>query len=534
MNTSTAIGFPPRSRPRARRSWTVPVLAVLLALLALLGGCGGGDGGGGDDNEPPVSDTTAPSVPQGVTATAESATSVKLSWTASTDSGSGVAGYKVYRDGAATPVATVTSGTTHTDSGLTGGTQYSYTVTAFDNASPANESAPSTAVTVTTPAATGQLKLKTQRVFPDLAPFDAPVLALQAPGDGSTWYVVEQAGRVIVFDDDNATTAKRTFVDLTNRVRSGGETGLLGMAFHPDYPATPRVYLSYTATVDGQLVSRVSSFEAVNSGASLDPGSETILLTVEQPAANHNGGHIAFSPEDGFLYIGFGDGGNKDDLWGTIGNGQDLTTLLGKMLRIDVDGVTSASVPYRIPQDNPYATNASCNGGSGTQSCPEIYAYGFRNPWRWSFDRETGTLWVADVGESAREEVNRVTLGGNYGWRCLEGTLAHNSDCGPNAGTALPPVAEYTHEVGGSVTGGYVYRGTLVPEMEGRYIFGDFINGRVWHIAANREPTRDMPANAASETGRAIVSFAENAEGEVFLLDYSGTMYRVVIDDSAS
>jgi glucose/arabinose dehydrogenase len=533
MNTSNTAYFSPTlARAAVRPSWPQRLLLPALALLVtLLAGCGGGDdgGGGGDNEPPPVADTTAPSVPESVTATAQSATSVLISWTASTDAGSGVAGYRIYRDDdGTTPIATVSSGTTYTDTGLTGASTYSYAVTAFDNANPANESAKSSAVTVTTPTSTGQLKLSTERVFANLAAFESPVLALQAPEDGATWYVVEQAGRVVAFDDNADVSAKRTFVDLRSRVRSGGEAGLLGMAFHPDYPATPRVYLSYTADVDGKLVSRISAFDAASGGASLDDASETILLTVEQPAANHNGGHIAFGP-DGFLYIGFGDGGGKDDEWGEIGNGQDLTTLLGKMLRIDVDGVTSASVPYRIPQDNPHAANAPCNAGTGAQECPEIFAYGFRNPWRWSFDRGTGTLWVGDVGESAREEVNRVTLGGNYGWRCLEGTLAHNADCGSNAGVALPPVAEYTHEFGSSVTGGYVYRGEQMGPMKGRYIFGDFINGRVWHIARDREPTRAMTVDAASETGRAIASFAEDAEGELFIVDYDGTLHRLVV-----
>jgi glucose/arabinose dehydrogenase len=501
----------------------------MLALLAVLGGCGGDGKGGGRDNDdpPPVADTTAPSVPQSLAATAQSATQVQLTWTESTDTGTGVAGYRVYRDGAAAPVASVTSGTSYTDTGLTAQTQYSYTVSAFDAANPTNESAQSTAVTVTTPQATGQLKLSTQRAFPDLPAFQSPVFALQAPGDGSTWYVVEQAGRVMAFDDDNAVSAKRVFVNLTSVVQSGGERGLLGMTFHPEYPTTPRVFLSYTTSVSGQLVSRISSFETRDAGASLDPDSETILLSVAQPAANHNGGHLAFGP-DGLLYIGLGDGGGAGDPWGTIGNGQDLTTLLGKVLRIDVSG-TSGAVNYLVPEGNPYAANAACNAGAGSQSCPEIFAYGFRNPWRFSFDRVDGDLWVGDVGENSREEINRVVVGGNYGWRCVEGTLPHSDTCGPNAGVALAPIAQYTHDIGGSVTGGYVYRGQDMDSMKGRYLFGDFINGRVWHIARDREPTRDMTAAAASETELAIASFAEDHEGELYVVDYGGTLHRVLL-----
>jgi glucose/arabinose dehydrogenase len=492
-----------------------------LALVAV-GGCGGG----GNDGSRAV-DTAAPSVPQSVTATAESATQVRITWNASTDTGSGVAGYHVYRDGASAPIATITSGTTHTDTGLVPSTQYSYSITAFDGANPTNESAASTAVAVTTLITADQPRLVTERVFVNLPAFQSPVLALQAPGDGATWYVVEQQGRVLAFEDTAAVGTTRVFVDLTARVQSGGETGLLGMAFHPSYPTNPRVYLSYTAQVDGTLVSRISTLETRDGGATLDPSSEAILLTVAQPSTNHNGGNLAFGPHDGLLYVGFGDGGGAGDPWGTIGNGQDLNTVLGKLLRIDVDGATSPSVPYRIPQGNPYAGNTPCNTGTGSQPCPEIFALGFRNPWRWSFDRTDHELWVGDVGQGAREEVNRVVAGGNYGWRCLEGTLTYNPDCGPNAGTSQPPVAEYDHSAGRSITGGYVYRGAAIAGLQGHYVFGDFITGMLWHIAGNQAPTRTMTVAAGTATGLAIASFAEDAEGELYIVDYGGTLQRV-------
>jgi glucose/arabinose dehydrogenase len=299
------------------------------------------------------------------------------------------------------------------------------------------------------------------------------------------------------------------------------------MAFHPSYPTNPRVYFSYTAQVDGSLVSRISAFETRDGGASLDPVSETILLTVAQPAANHNGGHLAFGPHDGLLFAGFGDGGGGGDPWGAIGNGQNLNTVLGKLLRIDVDGVTSPSVPYRIPQGNPHAGNAPCNAGTGSQPCPEIFAFGFRNPWRWSFDRADHDLWVGDVGQGALEEVDRVVAGGNYGWRCLEGTRSYNPDCGPNAGTSLAPVAEYDHAAGQSITGGYVYRGAAIAGLQGRYVFGDFMTGRLWHIAGDQVPTRTMTAGAGTATGLAIASFAEDAAGELYIVDYGGTLHRV-------
>jgi glucose/arabinose dehydrogenase len=373
-----------------------------------------------------------------------------------------------------------------------------------------------------------EVSLATERVFADLPAFEDPVLALQAPNDASNWYVVEQAGRVLAFANEASVADVRTFIDLGGRVTSGGERGLLGMAFHPSYPTDPRVYLSYTTTVNGNLVSRIGEFRTTDGGATLAPDSETVLLTVAQPASNHNGGHLVFGPHDGMLYAGFGDGGSGGDPWGTIGNGQRLTTLLGKLLRIDVGG-TDGPVPYRIPDGNPYADNPACNDGEGDEPCPEIYAYGFRNPWRFSFDRATTELWLADVGQGEREEVDVVTVGGNYGWRCFEGTRSFNSDCGPNAGVSLPPVVEYDHASGSSITGGYVYRGAALPTLQGRYVFGDFSTGRLWQVPRTVTPTRQVTAADATDTTLGISSFAEDLDGEVYVLDYlGGTMHRVV------
>ncbi len=521
MNTRYELPLAPAAAPGLGRAEQAGRLATVLVLL-VLSGCGGGNGDGS-----PAVDTTAPSVPQSVTAVVESATQVRITWNASTDSGSGVAGYRVYRDGAATPIATVTNGNTHTDTGLLASTRYSYSVTAFDRSIPANESASSTVVAVTTLVAAQQPRLTTERVFANLPAFQSPVLALQAPGDGSTWYVVEQPGRVLAFENTAAVGTTRLFADLTARVQSSGETGLLGMAFHPSYPTDPRVYFSYTAQVSGALVSRISAFEARNGGASLDPASEAILLTVVQPATNHNGGNLVFGPHDGLLYAGFGDGGGSGDPWGAFGNGQNLNTVLGKLLRIDVGGATSPSVPYRIPPGNPHAGNVPCNIGTGSQPCPEIFAFGFRNPWRWSFDRAAFDLWVGDVGQGAREEVDRVSAGGNYGWRCLEGTRTNNSDCGPNAGTSLAPVAEYDRAAGQSITGGYVYRGAAIAGLQGRYVFGDFISGRLWHIPGDQGPTRAVTSADGIATGLAIASFAEDTAGELYIVDYGGALHRL-------
>ena len=363
------------------RGWS---RAATLLCAALIAGCGGGGAGGGSGGggPPPIADTVPPSVPQGVSASAVSTTQIVVNWQVATDSGAGVAGYRVYRNGGATAIASV-SGTSYTDVNLMPATQYSYAVRAFDAAAPANESALSATAVATTPASLGldarpdnttclardrpaqAVTLATERAFASLPAFSSPILLLQAPNDGARWFVVEQGGTVRVFDNQPTVTTSRSVVDISARVRSGGEQGLLGMAFHPGFPADPRVYLSYTNATNG-LVSRVSEFRTRDGGATLDPASEVILLTVAQPATNHNGGHIAFGP-DGFLYIGFGDGGSGGDPWGTIGNGQNLLTTLGKLLRIDVGGSTGG-VPYRIPAGNPYAGNPLCNSGTGAQN----------------------------------------------------------------------------------------------------------------------------------------------------------------------
>ncbi|HEX7813096.1 MAG TPA: PQQ-dependent sugar dehydrogenase [Burkholderiales bacterium] len=377
---------------------------------------------------------------------------------------------------------------------------------------------------VDVPPGSGPVSFSVQRVFPNLPAFSQPVALIQAPGDASRWFVVEQAGRVMVFSNNATVSAATEFVNITARVAAGGETGLLGMAFHPDFPGDPRVYLSYTFSDSTLgLVSRISEFTAINGGATLDPTTEQVVMTVQQPETNHNGGGIGFGP-DGFLYIGFGDGGGGDDQHGSIGNGQRQSTLLGKMLRIDIAG-TNGAFRYQIPLDNPYRGNAFCgDDGTGTLNCPEIYALGFRNPWRWSFDRQTGQLWVADVGQDALEEVDRVVVGGNYGWRCFEGTRNTGMACGslPNL---LPPVAEYGRSLGQSITGGYVYRGTAVPSLVGQYVFGDFLSGKIFSIPAGTQPT--MTVSSGFDSGLNISSFGEGNDGELYVVDYGGALYRV-------
>lgn len=351
--------------------------------------------------------------------------------------------------------------------------------------------------------------------FSNLPAFTDPVAVLQAPGDNSRWYVVELGGKVRVVQNTGGTYTVADFATIT--VTTGGEQGLLGMAFHPGFPTDPRVFLSYTVTDTntGVVKSRVSSFTTSNSGTVFNANSEVVLLSVDQPEDrnNHKGGNLAFSPTDGYLYWGLGDGGGTGD---PDNNAQTLTTLLGKMLRIDVN----SGSPYAIPNGNPYPANAVCSpGGSGVQPCPEIFAYGFRNPWRFSFDRQTGVLWVGDVGQGAREEIDRVTAGGNYGWRCREGTQDYNT-AGCASGNFAAPEWDYGRDLGQSITGGYVYRGAHTA-MQGKYLYGDFVSGRIWALT----PATSGQAASSTEmldTAYMIASFGEDNAGELYAVDYSG------------
>ncbi len=367
-----------------------------------------------------------------------------------------------------------------------------------------------------------QVQLGVERVFPMLT-FSFPLAMIQAPNDTARWFVVEQGGVVRVFANLPAVATSAVFIDISGRVTMDGEAGLLGMAFHPNFPADSRAYLFYSHTDGPNLVSRLSEFTTKDSGLTLDAGSERILITFPKPgnATNHNGGNLAFGP-DGFLYAGVGDGGGANDQHGVIGNAQATNTILGKMLRIQI---LAAPGTYGIPPGNPNAGNPLCNAnGTSTQPCPEIFALGLRNPWRWSFDRMTGQLWVGDVGQNTIEEVDRVNLGGNYGWRCFEGTRDTGLGCGTPGPTSFP-VAQYGRSVGSSVTGGFVYGGTRFPGLVGRYIFGDFGSGRIFNIDATAQGVLDMGGGLLS--GLAVSSFGEGLDRELFVVDYSGGLYRI-------
>ena len=367
---------------------------------------------------------------------------------------------------------------------------------------------------VTPPA---PLALSLQRLYPQLS-FVAPLQLLQAPADATRWYVLEQRGVVRQFGSAAGTSVSSIYADISANVTSGGERGLLGMAFHPDFPRNGRVYLSYTTTVGSQLLSRLTVFQTSNGGQTFLPATESVLISVVQPEANHNGGHLLFGP-DGFLYWGLGDGGGGGDVHGTIGNGQEARTLLGKILRIDVN---ATAAPYGIPAGNPNAANALCSSGSGAAPCPEIYAMGVRNPWKFSFDSTGGLLWIADVGQDLWEEVDRVGSAGlNLGWRCREGAHVYNSNCG-GAGNLTEPIAEYDHTVGQSITGGFVYRGNVYPALRGNYVFGDFVSGRLYQIPATASASATLSITTGISTGLGLAAFGESNDHEIYALDYNG------------
>ncbi len=346
--------------------------------------------------------------------------------------------------------------------------------------------------------------------------FNQPLFVTTPPGDGERLVVVEQRGTIQVLVNDQI--AAEPFLDITDRVGSeGSEQGLLGLAFAPDYAESGQFYVNYT-DLNGNTV--VARFTVTKDPEVADPQSEEVILRQEQPRANHNGGVLAFGP-DNYLYIGLGDGGGQGD---PNRNGQNLSTWLGKILRIDVDPRNvGEGETYAIPEDNPFVDEAD--------AAPEIWVYGLRNPWRFTFDRETGDMWVGDVGQSAIEELTLLPVaeggGQNLGWNITEGTSCYiEPDCDQTGLT--PPTLEYSHDVGGcSVTGGYVYRGESMPALEGVYVFADFCSGLLW--GAGQDADGNWVMSEPIETGLSISSFGEDAAGEMYLTDLSGgTVYRLV------
>ena len=370
--------------------------------------------------------------------------------------------------------------------------------------------AETTMPSVSTPAAP---KLESLRLERALLAYDAqsPTNLVQAPN--GRILVSEQGGRLWSFEEEHL-TAKHIIVpgplDLSDRVNSrGSEEGLLGLALDPNNDN--HLYVYYSAASPRRSV--VSRFIYGPANGLADSDSELIILEVEQPYRNHNGGQIAFGP-DGYLYIGLGDGGSAGD---PQGNGQDTSTLLGSILRIDVSESTEAE-PYAIPPDNPFA-----DGGGR----PEIWAYGLRNPWRFSFDRDTGELWTGDVGQNQWEEIDIVQRGGNYGWNTLEANHCFQPRENCDRKDKIPPVLEYSLDGQPcSVIGGYVYRGNNIPWLRGAYIYGDFCTGKI-HALRHRNGQVTQHKQLA-DTGLRIMSFAEDNAGELYLLSQGDGVYRLV------
>ena len=340
--------------------------------------------------------------------------------------------------------------------------------------------------------------------------FDRPV-DLQEPDDGSDrLFVLEQAGIIRVFEKRADVGNAPVFLDIRDRVNdSGNEEGLLGLAFHPEYASNGEFFVDYTASDPRRTVIARYRVDPNDPLRALED-SEEVILEVGQPYGNHNAGQIVFG-NDGFLYVTLGDGGSGGD---PHGNGQDRSTLLGSILRIDVDRAEGGR-NYAIPPDNPFAGNSD-----GFRE--EIYAYGLRNPWRISFDSETGRLWAADVGQNSYEEVDLIENGGNYGWNVMEGLHCFEPSSGCDTEGRMDPIVEYGHSLGRSITGGFVYRGENVPELAGKYVYGDFASGRIWTLEYDG-------ANAVNselfDTGLGISSFGVDRNHELYVLAFDGKIY---------
>jgi glucose/arabinose dehydrogenase len=339
--------------------------------------------------------------------------------------------------------------------------------------------------------------------------FVSPVHVTQAGDASNRLFVVEQGGVIKIIKGSSILT--EPFLDITGRVRSGGERGLLSAAFPADFVNKRYFYVYYTGKPDGATVVARYQVDSANPDLAL-PASEEILLTVNQPFSNHNGGQIAFGP-DNFLYIGLGDGGSGGD---PQGNGQRTDTLLGKLLRIDVE---SGAKPYDIPAGNPFV------GMPGFR--PEIWALGLRNPWRFSFDRKNGDLYIADVGQNKWEEINYQSHAGaggeNYGWNIMEGAHCYNAAICDQSKLILP-VIEYDHSKGCSVTGGFVYRGDKFIELQGMYFYGDYCEGTIWGL---RLVNGEWQNNLLIDTDLNISSFGDNEAGDLFVVDLSGSLYEI-------
>jgi glucose/arabinose dehydrogenase len=344
-------------------------------------------------------------------------------------------------------------------------------------------------------------------------------LAIADPGDGTgRLFIVQLTGEILIWDGTELLPTP--FLDVSSLISCCGERGLLGLAFHPDYDSNGEFFIDYTRLSDGATVVARYTVSAGDPNLA-DTASAMVLLTVPQPYANHNGGHLAFGP-DGYLYIGLGDGGSGGD---PDGNGQNPATLLGSLLRIDVDG-TDPGLEYAVPLDNPFVGDPAGRD--------EIWAYGLRNPWRFSFDRLTGDLFIGDVGQAEVEEIDFQPVasagGENYGWNIMEGSTCYGGGTGCNDGTLVLPILEYTHDLGRSVTGGFRYRGTDFPRLQGVYLYADYSFGTIWGTVPRCDGAWE--SRVLAEAPFPLSTFGEDAAGELYVAGYSftnGSIHRVVV-----
>ncbi len=359
-------------------------------------------------------------------------------------------------------------------------------------------------------------RMRLQSAFPNLS-FELMTGIYEPPDGTERLFVLEQRGRIMVFENREDVREAGVFLDIRDRVNSTGqEEGLLGLAFSPDYRSSGQFYVNYTATRPRRSV--ISRFTAPDpASGEADSSSESIIMEVMQPFANHNGGQIVFG-HDGYLYIGFGDGGSAGD---PMGHAQNLNSLLGKMLRIDVSK-PSDGPPYSVPSDNPFVSR---NG-----ACAEIWAYGLRNPWRFSFDPDTKELWAADVGQNSIEEIDIIRKGANYGWNKTEGSICYPPevrDCDKNGLTL--PVFEYQRAGGNcSITGGVVYRGKELPMLNGAYVYGDYCSGKIWALRYDGNKVTEQMEIIGSDIR--ISSFGVDSKGNVYALAHGnrGGIFRIL------
>ncbi|MDO8578368.1 MAG: PQQ-dependent sugar dehydrogenase [Dehalococcoidales bacterium] len=377
------------------------------------------------------------------------------------------------------------------------------------NTSPSIPVPPATALPLS-PIPDGSIKV--ERVFPDLS-FREMTNLVQPDDASGLIFVTEQRGVIQAFASSQPQQGSYIFLDITDRVNRGGdEEGLLGIVFDPDYKRNGQFYVYYSAANPRRSVLSRFSLDQKNLKLA-DPQSEVIIMEIAQPFSNHNGGQLAFGP-DGYLYIGLGDGGSAGD---PQGNGQNLKSLLGKILRIDVRGL-SGSGSYKIPADNPFINTTGARA--------EIWAFGLRNPWRFSFDTETGLLWAGDVGQNKWEEIDIISKGGNYGWNIMEGSHCYSPDTRCNQSGMTLPLVEYDHSKGCSVTGGYVYRGDNISSLKGYYIYGDYCSGNIW--ALGYEDNTVTQNILLADSGLSITSFGEDMEGNLYILSREGGIYTLV------